>query len=127
MTPEQLRAKFPNASQSFLERNGLLAKQKADKLKANNDHPIDHTIRPSKPEPVDGKEIREAQPDEGVGKAARLVAVKITFRADHGQQLDDDNREYAGAKPILDALHNLGLLGSDKEIRCQVVQRMDNH
>lgn len=48
MTPEQLKAKFPNASRSFLERNGLLAKRKADNLKENNDHPIDHIPTPIK-------------------------------------------------------------------------------
>lgn len=122
MTPEQLKAKFPNASRSFLERNGLLAKRNADKLKANNDHPIDHTIRPSKSEPVDGKEIREARPDEGVGKAARLVAVRVVFTAKHGHKLDPDNASYAISKPVADALVNLGIIESDKDLRIEVEQ-----
>lgn len=58
-----------------------------------------------------------------MGAQYRLCRVEIEFYAAHGKELDEDNRRYI-AKPILDALVNLGFARNDKDITSETTQRL---
>lgn len=105
LTPNQFRRLFPYASKSTLicnnatESNGM----------------------PSESEQVDRERLGEAFGSEEVGTQYRLCRVEINFIARHGKTLDEDNRRYI-AKPILDALVNLGFASDDKDITSETTQ-----
>lgn len=56
-----------------------------------------------------------------MGKEYYLKHVDVQFMAQHGKRLDEDNRRYI-IKPILDAIVNLSIARSDKDITSEVTQ-----
>ena len=109
MNENKLRRLFPRAGEAF--------------IKANSDKTDDPRT------PSGGKQAQEWVSETlGNGKVEaqyRLRHVEIEFFANHGKRLDEDNRRYA-AKPILDALVNLGFARDDKDITTETAQRMDD-
>lgn len=78
------------------------------------------------PEQLDRHQVGEEGRGKTMGTQYRLCRVEIEFYAHHGQQLDEDNRRFI-AKPILDALVNLGFARNDKDITSETTQRMDEN
>lgn len=109
MNPNKLKRLFPHASSTF--------------RKLNTDNPTDPRMS-SEPEQVDRKEVCETQRGKEMGKKYHLRHVEIEFFAGHGRVLDQDNRRYI-AKPILDAIVNIGIEKDDKDITSDVTQGMD--
>lgn len=108
MNPHQLKRLFPHVSKSV--------------LRANQDNPDDPGSS-KESEQVDQTRFSETCGSEEMGAQYRLCRVEIEFYTKHAVKLDEDNRRYV-AKPILDALVNLGFASDDKDITTETTQRV---
>lgn len=109
MNERKLRRLFPNAPESFIQRN--------------KDNDID-SGGSSKSESMVRLQVENRMDKEALEKRFKLTFVGVEFHADHGIELDEDNRRFI-VKPLLDSLVSIGLAKSDKEIKSNVLQRMD--
>lgn len=109
MNPNKIKRLFKYASPTF--------------IKLNSDNANDTGVS-CESEQMDREWISETSRGEEVREVDRKCFVSVEFFAGHGQKLDEDNRRYI-AKPILDALVNLGFSKSDKLFKSEVTQRMD--
>lgn len=109
MNPHELKRRFPNAGKSF--------------IKLNSDNPT-NTGSTSKPEQLVRKQMEASDDKTAFTKRFKLVHVGVVFHAEHGIKLDEDNRRYT-VKPLLDSIVSMGLAQSDREIKTDVLQRMD--
>ena len=109
MNENKLRRLFPNAPESFIQRN--------------KDHDF-NSRSTSKPEQLARKQLEKKMDQATLEKHFKLSFVDVVFHADHGIELDEDNRRFI-VKPLLDAIVSMGIAKSDKEIKSDVLQRMD--
>lgn len=89
-----------------------------------NEHTPNRTRNPrstQKPKRVAGQKVCQTQRNKKVGEAYRLRRVDMVFEARHGHRLDPDNAFYC-AKPVVDALVNLGFIDNDKDLQILVRQ-----
>lgn len=98
---------FPRASKSF--------------IKLNSDR-VDDPGMPDLAQSLDRKEVCKTQRGKAVDEKYSLKHVAIEFFSNHGRRMDKDNCAYV-AKPILDALVNLGFADDDKEIDSEVIEK----
>lgn len=91
--------------------------------RASKDNPVNTGITP-KSEFVDRKSLEGIQRKEKVEETYSLKFIEIEFVAHHGQQLDNDNREFL-AKIFQDCMVNLHLAINDKSIQSKVTQGKD--
>lgn len=108
MNPNKLKRLFPNASKSFQRLN---SGESSDTRMSNRGEQAE--ARPS-----------TAPRNDSVEAQYRLRFIEIEFFGNHGKELDEDNRRYS-AKPICDAMVNLGFDRDDKNIKTETTQRMD--
>lgn len=102
----------------------MWTKQQFNDYQRKRGYNATRTRVPEKPKQVDQSPNGEALGGEAVGAQYCLRRVEIDFFANHGKELDQDNRRFI-AKPILDALVNIGFASDDKNISSETTQRMD--
>jgi hypothetical protein len=105
----KLKRIFPHASKDFIKRN--------------TDNPIDSGSSDI-PELLDRKQMGQIKRETTLEEKYMLRRVEVEFFANHGQELDEDNRRFI-IKPILDAIVSLGISKTDKEIKSEVTQRFN--
>ena len=79
---------------------------------------------PNKSEQLARKQLEKSLDKKTMEECYKLTFVDMVFHADHGIELDEDNRRFI-VKPLLDAIVSMGIAKSDKEIKTNVLQRLD--
>lgn len=109
MTEREFRRKYPHATESTIKRNQHLFEAPRSSYES---------------ESLDKRQMEKASDKGELAKRYRVKHVGVVFKANHGIELDEDNRRFI-VKPLLDALVSMGLAESDKEIKTDVHQRLD--